>query len=105
MPIDATMNVTQAANLYAKSAKSAGMQSVAAPSNGPNFGDILRDASESAINTMHQGERMSARAIIGDADLTDVVQAVTNAEVTLQTITAVRDKMIGAYQEILRMPM
>ena len=44
-------------------------------------------------------------AAVGKADLNDVVQAVTNAEVTLQTVTAVRDKVLNAYQEILRMPM
>jgi len=33
-----------------------------------------------------------------------VVTAVTNAEVTLQTVVAVRDKVISAYQDILRMP-
>ena len=47
---------------------------------------------------------MSAQAAIGKADLTDVVTAVTNAEMTLQTVTAVRDKVVSAYQEILRMP-
>lgn len=103
MPIDATMNVAQAANIYSNSAKAAGPQSVASP-NQPSFGDVLRDSAETAIDTMREGERMSARAVIGDADLTDVVQAVTAAEVTLETVTAVRDRMISAYQEILRMP-
>lgn len=103
MPVDVTMNAAQAANIYSNSAKAAGPQSVANIGQ-PSFGDVLRDTAESAIETMHEGERMSARAIIGDADLTDVVQAVTAAEVTLETVTAVRDRMISAYQEILRMP-
>jgi len=103
MPIDGTMNVAQAANIYSNSAKSAGTQSVAS-SSGDSFGDMLREATEKSIDTMHQGEQMSARAVMGDADLTDVVQAVTAAEMTLETVTAVRDRMISAYQEILRMP-
>ena len=104
MPIDVNMNSAQAANIYSNSAKNAGAQSVARPDSGASFSDILRESAESAIDTMHEGERMSARAVIGDADLTDVVQAVTAAEGTLETITAVRDRMISAYQEILRMP-
>ena len=47
---------------------------------------------------------MSAMAVTGEADITDVVQAVTSAELTLQTVVAVRDRMISAYQEIMRMP-
>ena len=43
-------------------------------------------------------------AIAGEADVTDVVMAVTNAETTLQTVVAVRDRVMAAYQEILRMP-
>lgn len=45
-----------------------------------------------------------ARAHSGAADLTDVVTAVGKAELTLQTVVAVRDKVIQAYQEVLRMP-
>ena len=97
-PKDGTMNVEQAANIYSNSAKSAGTQSVSSAS-GDSFGDMLREATEKSIDTMHEGEQMSARAVMGDADLTDVVQAVTAAEMTLETVTAVRDRMISAYQE------
>jgi flagellar hook-basal body complex protein FliE len=38
------------------------------------------------------------------AELVDVVTAVTQAEITLETVTAVRDKVISAYQDIMRMP-
>ena len=38
------------------------------------------------------------------ADLNEIVTAVNNAEMTLQTVVAVRDKVIQAYQEIMRMP-
>jgi len=33
-----------------------------------------------------------------------VVTAVANAQHTLETVVAVRDKVLNAYQEILRMP-
>ncbi|MEM6903398.1 MAG: flagellar hook-basal body complex protein FliE, partial [Pseudomonadota bacterium] len=36
---------------------------------------------------------------------TDVVMAVNNAEITLQSVVSIRDRVISAYQEILRMPM
>jgi flagellar hook-basal body complex protein FliE len=53
---------------------------------------------------MHKSEQVSAAAVVGKADLTEVITAVTNAELTLQTATTVRDKVVQAYQEILRMP-
>ncbi|NBX04163.1 MAG: flagellar hook-basal body complex protein FliE, partial [Alphaproteobacteria bacterium] len=40
----------------------------------------------------------------GKVDLTDLVTAVSSAELTLNTVVAVRDKVINAYQEIIRMP-
>lgn len=73
-------------------------------SGGISFSDYLKDKTRESINTMKTGETMSAKAITGEADLTDVVQAVTDAELTLQTVVAVRDRMISAYQEIMRMP-
>lgn len=75
-----------------------------APRDGASFGDALEDVAKEAIGSLQKGETMSALAAVGKADLTDVVQAVSNAEVTLQTVTAVRDKVLNAYQEILRMP-
>jgi flagellar hook-basal body complex protein FliE len=47
---------------------------------------------------------MSIKGISGEADLTDVVSAVNSAEATLQLVTTLRDRMIQAYQEIIRMP-
>lgn len=71
---------------------------------GTSFGDVLEKATRDVIGTMRKGEDMSALAAVGKADLRDVVQAVTDAEIALQTVTAVRDKVVNAYQEILRMP-
>ena len=49
-------------------------------------------------------EKQSLLATAGKANVTDVVEAVSSAEVTLQAVTAVRDRVVNAYQEILRMP-
>lgn len=72
-------------------------------SGAPSFADFLGDKVEQSVVALKHGEELSAKAITGEANLTDVVQAVTEAEITLQTLVAVRDKMIGAYQEIMRM--
>ena len=75
-----------------------------AAGNGASFGELIRNSAQSALNVMEQSEKVSAQAITGDADLNDVVQAVTAAELTLQTTVAVRDRIVSALQEVLRMP-
>lgn len=75
-----------------------------APREAGDFSQAMESAARSTIGTLRKGEDMSALAAVGKANITDVVQAVTNAEVALQTVTAVRDKVVTAYQEILRMP-
>ena len=71
---------------------------------GFNFGSMLKDSLQDAIGTQKQAETISMASTRGEAQLTDVVTAVTNAEVTLQTVVGVRDRIINAYQEIMRMP-
>ena len=44
-------------------------------------------------------------SLTGKVDLADLVTAVSNAELSLNTVIAIRDKVIGAYQDIIRMPM
>ena len=101
--IDKIANPAAAANAYSttnKTIEAPGMDSGKAES----FSDVLKNAALETIGTMRAGEAASAKAVSGDASLPEVVQAVTASEVTLQTVVAIRDKMIGAYQEIMRMP-
>ena len=77
---------------------------VGATEPGTDFASFVRDASSGAVDTMYQGEAMSKAGITGAADLNDVVAAVNDAELTLQTITTLRDRLVQAYQEIIRMP-
>jgi flagellar hook-basal body complex protein FliE len=71
---------------------------------GPGFSEVLQQVAKDAIDTTKTAEKASLQAVEGKADLNQVVSAVTSAELTVQTVTAVRDRVIGAYQEILRMP-
>lgn len=71
---------------------------------GVSFADLIQQSVQESVQTMKAGEEMSAKAVTGEADITDVVQAITSAELKLQTVTAVRDKVISAYQDVMRMP-
>ncbi len=72
--------------------------------SGASFFDMLGSSLQSAANTGYKSEAMAAKALSGKADLTDVVTAVSDAEMALNTVVAVRDKVINAYQEIIKMP-
>lgn len=108
MTIDAIGKNAGAISAYANTAKIAGgAGGIEARDNkgGESFADMIKAGVQELVDTQKTSEAVSAQAVTGKADLTDVVRAVTEAEITLQTVVAVRDKMIAAYQEIMRMPM
>jgi len=71
---------------------------------GPSFAEMVGEGLQSAVDAGRSAEEMSLKGIAGQADMTEVVTAVTNAEVMLQTVVSVRDKVLQAYQEVMRMP-
>ena len=73
-------------------------------SAGGGFGDILKSAMTDAMKASKNAETQMANQVQGKAQLIDVVTAVSSAEQSLSTVMAIRDQVIGAYQEIMRMP-
>ena len=70
---------------------------------GGSFADLVQQGLDKFISTQQQSEKLSSDAVIGKADMSDVIMAVQNADVVLTAVTAVRDKVVSAYQDILRM--
>ena len=81
-----------------------GAKTEQASGSGLDFASLLKDGAKAAIDSGKKSEELSKQAIAGKADVRDVVAAVNNAELTLQTVVAVRDKVINAYTDILKMP-
>jgi flagellar hook-basal body complex protein FliE len=78
-----------------------------APANvsGPgSFADFLSGAVKDSINSIRQGEQAAQTQVTGNANIVDVVNTVNQAELTLDTVVAVRDKVVQAYQSIMNMP-
>ena len=82
----------------------AATSNVASAGGAGSFSDFLTDAVKDSIGTMKQGEKMAAKQVAGQADIVDVVNSVNAAEITLDTVVAVRDKVVAAYQSIMNMP-
>lgn len=71
---------------------------------GASFADALSRAAEATVETMHQADAAAEAGIKGTASATDVVLAVARAELALQTTVAIRDRVVQAYQDVMRMP-
>ena len=71
---------------------------------GGGFGDILKAARSDVVKTTKTAESQRAAQVHGKAELVDVVTAISAAESSLETVMAIRDQVINAYQEIMRMP-
>jgi flagellar hook-basal body complex protein FliE len=68
-----------------------------------SFADAVGQAAANSVGTLEQAEQMSVRALKGDADTRQVVDAVMDAQQTLQAAIAIRDKIVSAYLEVSRM--
>ncbi|PTS90504.1 flagellar hook-basal body complex protein FliE [Sphingomonas sp. HMWF008] len=73
------------------------------PGTGSGFGSMVEKLVSDAATNMRAAENASAKQVAGKGDLIDVVTAVGAAETALDTVVAVRDRMVNAYSEIMRM--
>lgn len=68
------------------------------------FAATMRRAVEGAVEVGRGADAASTQALLGQGSVSDVVLAVSRAELTLQTAVAVRDRVVSAYQDVMRMP-
>lgn len=68
------------------------------------LGQIVSDATLDFAQTLHASESQAKAAMVGDADPHALVQALIQTELAVDTAVSIRDKVVEAYQEILRMP-
>ena len=92
----------QALSVYQSVDGGADQQTFQAGQN--DFGSLLSRALDGAIGAGEQADAQSMQAIAGKGDITSVVTAVSRAELALQTTVAVRDRVLQAYQDIIKMP-
>jgi flagellar hook-basal body complex protein FliE len=99
------MSPLQAAKAYAAAQGAAVAPSPkAAAVPGEDFAAMLQQAMGEAVQVSRAAETQMSAQAQGRAELVDVVTAVAQAEVSLETVVSIRDQMINAYQEIMRMP-
>ncbi|MCE2576790.1 flagellar hook-basal body complex protein FliE [Komagataeibacter sp. FNDCR2] len=67
------------------------------------FTAALDNAVRGAINTGKTAEAQTAAGLSGKGNLTDITTSVEEAKLTLQTVTTVRDRVVQAYQDVMKM--
>jgi flagellar hook-basal body complex protein FliE len=100
-----------AANAYAalarmgeQTAKLGTATTTSAPSAGPSFGSVLKDVVNAVSEAAQKSDTQTQAVATGKANMIDVVTAVAETETAVQTLVSVRDKVIAAYEDILKMP-
>ena len=97
---------TVAANAYASAARiletaGAGKGSEA---DGTSFGAVLKEALNGVLDTGRKSDAQTVAMASGKANVMDVVTAVAETDVAVSTLVSVRDKVIQAYEDIMKMP-
>jgi len=95
------------AAIQAQAASLAGNVGASGPSTGADghgFSDVLKTAMNDVMQTSKTAEHQMVANVQGKADLVDVATAISSAQTSLQTVLAVRDQVIAAYQQVMAMP-
>jgi flagellar hook-basal body complex protein FliE len=99
------MTALAAAKAYAATQNTGAAAGVAGGSEGGmDFGAMVKNAMSDAMHASKNAETQIVAHAQGKAQLIDVATALSAAETSLETVMAVRDQVISAYQEIMRMP-
>ncbi|MGD0025417.1 MAG: flagellar hook-basal body complex protein FliE [Xanthobacteraceae bacterium] len=75
-----------------------------APAAGPSFGSVLKDVINAVSESGAKADTQAQAVAMGKANMVDVVTAVAESETAIATLVSVRDKVISAYEDILKMP-
>jgi flagellar hook-basal body complex protein FliE len=70
----------------------------------PGAGETVKEIAKDFATTLQETEATAKAAMTGNADPHSLVQALAQTELAVETAVTVRNKVVEAYQEILRMP-
>lgn len=97
------INLNNAASAYEAANRLKGLGGGSSAQDGPSFLDLVSQGLDEAVGTQKKAEQLSKDAVLGKANINDVILAVQDADVVLSTLVSIRDRMVNAYQDILRM--
>jgi flagellar hook-basal body complex protein FliE len=95
--------ISAATSLVSSASSVVGSVSVAPQAADPSFGQMLDKMTTDAVSSVKTGEAAAISAVEGKISVQEAVDKIMSAERSLQTMIAVRDKVVSAYQEISKM--
>ncbi|WIJ26675.1 flagellar hook-basal body complex protein FliE [Devosia sp. RR2S18] len=109
MAINAPFNAATAAygqvgKLISQSARPQTDLTAAAPASGSSFADMLASQVQGIVDAGKTSEAMAMDMVNGKANVVDMVTALSETEIAIESMVTVRDRVISAYEEIMRMP-
>jgi flagellar hook-basal body complex protein FliE len=99
-----------AAGAYANIARLAtnpaqALANVAGPGSGEgSFASMLKDVAGAVAEAGRKSDAQTKAMAAGKSNMVEVVTAVAETEVAVDAVVAVRDRVIQAYEEIMKMP-
>ena len=94
-----------ATRAYSAAARLTELAGSAAPEKaGQNFGELVNASLHSVVDAGRQADTASQKFLTGKADVVDVVTAVAELQTTFDTMVAIRDRVVSAYEDIMKMP-
>jgi flagellar hook-basal body complex protein FliE len=71
---------------------------------GGDFASLLADSVQGIVDTGKASDRQALDMVDGKANVVDVVTAISQTEIAIESMVTVRDRVISAYEEIMKMP-
>jgi flagellar hook-basal body complex protein FliE len=103
-PFNAAANAyASAARLISQGARGAA-EVVPTAGQGPDFAQLLSQSIDSVQQTGARSDQMALDMVNGRANVIDMVTAISETEMAIDTMVTIRDRVISAYEEIMRMP-
>lgn len=105
IPVNAaTSAYANAAKLLNQQAKPSALNQLAEAGQGGDFAKMLGQAVQGVVDSGKVADTKAMEMVNGRGDMIDVVTAISQTELAMDTMVAVRDRVISAYEEIMRMP-
>ncbi|MGV8854052.1 MAG: flagellar hook-basal body complex protein FliE [Devosia sp.] len=93
-----------ASRLISQSAKPATDLTALAPGGGQNFAQLLAQQVQGVVDTGKKSDALAMDMVNGKANVVDMVTAVSESEMAIESMVTIRDRVISAYEEIMKMP-
>jgi len=72
--------------------------------DGKSFAETLKESVKQVDNLLKQGDAKASELVLGnDKDIASAMIAVEKASLSFQLMTQIRNKLVEAYEEIMRM--